>query len=75
MITNVSTLLRDFTRVRRAVLSGDEVVVKTREGNLRIIADKPAGSSVLGRCKAMKMQTDDTIDQPTAPVEEWDRPG
>lgn len=73
MITNVSTLLRDFTSVRRAVLAGNEVVVKTREGNLRILADRPTGSSVLGRCRKMRIQSDDTIDQPTTSMDDWGR--
>ena len=71
MKTNVSTLLRDFPRVRRTVLSGEDVWVKTREGTLRITADKPAGSLVLGRCRDLLVRTDDDIDEPSTTPEEW----
>lgn len=73
MITNVSTLLRDFTSVRRAVLAGDEVVVKTREGNLRIMADRPKGQSILGRCRALRIRSDDKIVEPTTSMDDWGR--
>lgn len=47
MKTNVSTLLREFPKVRRTVLAGEDVIVQTREGDLRITAKKPEGKSVL----------------------------
>jgi hypothetical protein len=72
MIANVSTLLRDFPRVRRAALSGEDVIIKTREGTLRITADKPTGASVLGRCHDLVIHTDDDIDEPTTSLEDWD---
>ena len=71
MKTNVSTLLREFPRVRRAVLSGEEVLVVTREGNLRITADKPEGASVLGCLKAVITSCDDSIVEPTMTDAEW----
>lgn len=33
MKTTVSTLLREFPKVRRAALSGETVIIKTREGD------------------------------------------
>ena len=48
MQTNVSGLLREFPRIKRAALAGDRVVIKTREGNLVLTAQKPAGESLFG---------------------------
>ncbi|HMP89229.1 MAG TPA: hypothetical protein PJ991_03460 [Kiritimatiellia bacterium] len=48
--------------------------MKTREGNLRIIADRPNGSSILGRSHSLNIQTDDDIDKPTTMAKEWDSP-
>lgn len=48
MQTNVSELLRNFPKVRRAALAGERVVIHTREGNLILTAEKPAGRSLFG---------------------------
>lgn len=72
MIANVSTLLRDFPRIRRTALSGEDVIIKTREGTLRLSADKPLGTAVLGRCRDLVIRTDDDIDKPTTSPDEWD---
>lgn len=71
MKTSVSTLLREFPRVRRTVLSGEDVLVQTREGTLRITADKPTGASILGRCRGLLIQTDNDLDEPTTGVDDW----
>lgn len=42
MQINVSGLLRDFARVRRAALAGKRIVVATREGNLVLTAESQA---------------------------------
>jgi hypothetical protein len=74
MIASVSTLLREFPKVRRAVLSGEDVLVKTREGMLRITKDKPAGAGILGRCRGLIASMDDTLDEPTTSPDEWLKP-
>ena len=48
MQTNVSGLLRDFARVRRAALAGERVVVKTRDGNLVLTAEPRTADSEPG---------------------------
>ncbi len=48
MQTNVSELLRNFPKIRRAALAGEPVVIRTREGDLLLTAKKPAGSSMFG---------------------------
>ena len=46
MQINVSGLLRNFARVRRAALAGETVVIATREGNL-VLAAQPEGGDPL----------------------------
>ncbi len=48
MQTNVSELLRNFPKIRRAALAGETVLIRTREGNLVLTAEKPAGQSLFG---------------------------
>lgn len=71
MKTNVSTLLREFPKVRRAALSGETVIIETREGDLRLTADKPSGSSILGAMKDSILRSDDSIVGPTTQDEDW----
>lgn len=55
MQTNVSGLLRNFPRVKMAALRGERVIIRTREGNLVLQAEKPSGHSLFG-CLAGKLQ-------------------
>ncbi|WP_269523493.1 hypothetical protein [Coraliomargarita parva] len=71
METNVSTLLREFPKVRRAVLSGEDVIVHTREGDLRITAEKPKGGSLLGCMQGCFGYVSDDIVGPTTTDDEW----
>ncbi len=71
MRTNVSTLLREFPRVRRAALAGEEVVIETREGNLRLTADKPEGTRILGVLRG-RVTTVADLTLPTSGDVEWD---
>ena len=71
MKINVSTLLREFPKVRNAVLAGEEVIIVTRSGNLRIIAEPRSGESILGSRKGLLRFTDDLLDQPTLPEADW----
>lgn len=71
MKTNVSGLLRDFPRIRRAALSGEEVLVETREGNLLIVAEHPPSQQLYGCMRDDIVASDDSIDEPTLPTTEW----
>ncbi len=51
MDTTVTTLLRDFPKVRRAAMAGKRVVIRTREGNLVLVAEKPPGKKLVGCLK------------------------
>ena len=71
MRTNVSTLLRDFPKVRKAAFAGEEVIIVTRDGNLRLTAEPPSGESILGSLKGEITFADDDLDQPTTSESEW----
>lgn len=71
MKTNVSTLLREFPKVRKAALAGEEVIIVTREGNLRLTAEPRSGESILGSRKGLIRFADDRLDEPTLPESEW----
>lgn len=71
METNVSTLLREFPKIRRAALAGEEVIVRTREGDLRITANMPNHSSILGCMEGSILYSSDNIDKPTTTDAEW----
>jgi hypothetical protein len=71
MKTNVSTLLREFPKVRQAALAGEDVIIVTREGNLRLTAVTCTGESILGSRKNRIRFADDELDRPTLPENEW----
>jgi len=71
MKTNVSTLLREFPRVRQAALAGEEVIISTREGDLRLTAVASSAKSILGSRKDRIRFADDQLDAPTLPENEW----
>jgi len=72
METTVTELLREFPRVRRAALSGETVIIKSREGNLRLSLDTPATGSLIGCMRGLLAGADDDIDEPTSDAGSWD---
>jgi len=72
METNVSTLLREFPKVRRAALSGQSVIVHTREGDLLLTKAPPSNRGVLGSLAGEMLHSDDTIDTPTTQMGDWE---
>lgn len=71
METNVSTLLREFPKVRRAALAGERVIVHTREGDLWITAAREEPKPLLGGLRGMVGETTDDLDRPTSGEREW----
>lgn len=71
MRTNVTTLLRDFPKVRKAAFAGEEVIIVTRDGNLRLSAVPASGESILGSLKGEITFADDDLDQPTTSESDW----
>lgn len=71
METNVSTLLREFPKVRRAALAGERVIVHTREGDLWITAAQEEAKPLLGGLRGLVDETADDLDRPTSGEQEW----
>ena len=72
MQTNVSTLLREFPKIRRAAFRGERVVIETREGNLILTAESTPGLGILGALKG-KLRIPQAVDLtvPTSNDAEW----
>jgi hypothetical protein len=74
MQTSVSTLLREFPKVRRAALRGERVVIKTREGNLILTAESPPSSTILGSLRGrLHVAPEIDLTEPTTDHTEWGR--
>lgn len=72
MQTNVSTLLREFPKIRRAAFRGERVVIRTREGNLILTTETPPGSSILGALKGqLHVAPGVDLTTPTSEASEW----
>jgi len=72
MQTNVSGLLRNFPMVRQAALRGERVLIKTREGNLILSAERPSKGGLLGCMKGTAASASGAdLTEPTLPDEDW----
>ena len=72
MQTNVSTLLREFPKVRQAAMRGERVVIKTREGNLILSAEEPRRNGLLGKWKGcVRVAPGVDLTRPTTSDSEW----
>jgi hypothetical protein len=68
----VTELLREFPRVRRAVMAGETVIIKSREGNMRLTLDVQNPVSLVGCMKGRIIRTDDDLDRPTTEEKDWE---
>jgi hypothetical protein len=71
MQTNVSTLLREFPKVRKRALAGETVVIHTREGNLLLMAEHSPHQNLWGCLKGKLKDLDHDLSSPTLLDEEW----
>jgi hypothetical protein len=72
MQINVSTLLRDFPKVRQAAARGERVIISTREGNLLLCAEHPPAQSILGGLKGqLRCLKGYDLTAPTTTKSEW----
>ncbi len=62
MHINVSGLLRNFARVRRAALAGETVVIATRDGNLVLAAQSRVGGPLRGAALHGAVRSDADLD-------------
>jgi hypothetical protein len=61
----------DFGRSARH-FAGETVIIKSREGKMRLTLDTPAPGSLIGCMKGLLTATDDDIDRPTSDNRGWD---
>lgn len=74
MQASVSTLLREFPKVRRAALRGERVVIATREGNLILTAENSPEASILGAFSGkIRFKKGADLTLPTSNESEWTR--
>jgi hypothetical protein len=71
MQTNVSTLLREFPKVKRAALQGERVLIQTREGNLILSAEFPPDRALLGSMRGTFSDSGTDLCAPTLPTSAW----
>jgi len=70
MQTTVTELLREFPKVRRAVLSGETVIIRSREGNMRLTLDHGEDQPRVGALRGL-VQTQEDLAAPTTAATEW----
>lgn len=71
MDTNVTTLLREFPKVRQAALRGETVIIRSREGDFQFSLLRQAGAPLVGCLKSRIVDMDDELDRPTCDLEDW----
>ena len=72
MQVNMLDAKNQLSKLVKAAVSGEEVIIETREGNLRLVADTPSGSTILGCMKAQLLRIDDDVVSLTTTADEWD---
>jgi hypothetical protein len=73
MRIKASVLLRDFPGVRQAVLAGEEVLIETPEGTLRLTREETtSASSAWGILRGELVEASEALDEPTTRWEEWE---
>ena len=70
METTVTELLRDFPKIRRAVLSGETVLIRSREGTMRLTLDEAEHQVLVGGLHGL-VRTHGDLTVPTTVPEEW----
>jgi len=67
METTITELLREFPKVRRAVLSGETVIIRSREGVMRLTLDPPEPQALIGALRGLVLTREDLTTPTTAP--------
>lgn len=70
MQTTITELLREFSKVQRAVLSGETVIIRSREGNMRLSLDHGEDQARVGALRGL-VQTREDLTAPTTEDSEW----
>jgi hypothetical protein len=70
MQATITELLREFPKVKRAVLSGETVIIRSREGNMRLTLDRPESLLLVGGLRGL-VRTREDLTTPTTVPEDW----
>lgn len=70
MHTTVTELLREFPKVRRAVLSGETVIIQSKQGNMRLTLDRSDSKPLVGALRGL-VRTCGDLSNPTTSLEDW----
>ena len=70
MKTTVTTLLREFPKIRRAALAGETVFVVAKDATFRFELDR-SNARVIGGLRGRVTTSDDSLDAPTSTDAEW----
>ncbi len=71
METNVTTLLREFPKVKKAALAGERVLIRTREGDLELKVVKKGISDSYGSLRGQIDTQNWDPNEPTLAQESW----
>ncbi len=66
----MTQLLREFPKVKRAVLSGETVIIQSREGNMRLTLDLQEPQALVGGLRGLVRAQGDLI-SPTSEPMDW----
>jgi hypothetical protein len=70
MQTTITELLRDFPKIRRAVFSGETVIIRSREGDMRLTLDAQESRALVGGLRGLA-KTQQDITRPTTEPGDW----
>ena len=70
MHTTITELLREFPKVKRAVLSGETVIIQSRDGNMRLTLDRPEPQPLVGGLRGL-VSTHGNLSTPTTEPADW----
>jgi hypothetical protein len=71
METNVTTLLREFPKVRSAALRGETVVIRSRDGDFQFSLLRDSGRPLIGCLQGQLEASEDSLDRPTSKTDDW----
>jgi hypothetical protein len=71
METNVTTLLREFPKVRSAALRGETVIIRSREGDFQFSLLRDSGRLLIGCLQGQLESSEDSLDRPTSEPVDW----
>jgi hypothetical protein len=72
MELTVTEFLRNFSRLRLALLAGEVVIIKSRDGKFRLNLENPAADCLVGCLKGLLERADDDIDRPMSNALSWE---